>query len=270
MWLPVLRPKIQRNRLQNSFAEYLRSGLVILALAFLPSACRNSAAEPAGNRVTFATALPLFPASADPSAILNGLDQRSAIVRSLSKRFEIVPLARLDEKVLSGSTLILAQPRGLAGDEHVAIDNWVRAGGRALIFTDPELVWPSELPLGDPRRAPPIGLLDPLLSQWGLDLDAPAMNDDGPVHRIMVGKFSVAVAWAGQWRTRSGRCKIESLGLIANCHVGKGQVLLVADADLLDQRLWLATGADNESAILHLVSRVASSGQDQTMVRDGT
>ncbi|WP_219893852.1 GldG family protein [Aquisediminimonas profunda] len=236
------------------------SGLSVLAAALFLAACRQGAAEPVGSRIVFMTALPLFPASAAPAEILNGPDQRAAIIRALAARHHIIPIARLDEKALVGSMLIVAQPRGLAGEELVALDAWVRQGGKALIFSDPELVWPSELPFGDPRRAPPIGLLDPLLSHWGLELVSPAMNDDGPVKRIGVGKFVVAVAWAGKWRTDNPDCKIESDAFIAACRIGKGQVVLVADADMLDERLWQSSGSDNESAVLDMVSRVARSG----------
>lgn len=208
------------------------------------------------------TALPLFGTTADPATILNGPDQRAAIVRALSARYDVVPIARLEREALARSVLILAQPRALTGEELVAMDSWVRRGGRVLVFTDPELVWPSELPLGDPRRAPAIGLLDPLLSHWGLMLVSPAVTDSGPERTIVVGQFPVAVAWAGNWRTQNPYCTIESQALIADCRIGKGRALLVADADLLNERLWESSGTDNESAILKLISRVAAARQD--------
>lgn len=208
------------------------------------------------------TALPLFGTAADPATVLNGPDQRAAIVRALSARYDVVPIARLERAALARSVLILAQPRALSGEELVAMDSWVRDGGRVLVFTDPELVWPSELPLGDPRRAPAIGLLDPLLSHWGLMLVSPAVTDSGPERTIIVGQFPVAVAWAGKWRTQNPDCTIESQALIADCRIGKGRALLVADADLLDERLWESGGTDNESAILKLISRVAAARQD--------
>lgn len=204
------------------------------------------------------TALPLFGTTSDPGILLNGPDQRARIVRAISARYRVAPLARIDEKSLEGAILVLAQPRGLAGEELVAIDSWVRKGGKALVFTDPELVWPSELPLGDPRRAPPIGLLDPLLTHWGLTLASPAMTDAGPERRIAIAKSTVAVAWAGRWQTRSRDCTLESEAVVADCRIGKGRVLLVADADLLDERLWEMGGTDNESAILALINRVAT------------
>ena len=44
------------------------------------------------------------------------------------------------------------------------------------ILTDPVLVWPSELALSDIRRPPPVGLLGPLLTHWGLRLEASEMR----------------------------------------------------------------------------------------------
>lgn len=233
-------------------------GAALLALTLGAAACQEKPTPPSGNRITVMTALPLFGAAADPGAVINGPDQRAEIVRTLSVRNEVVPLARIDRKSLTGSTLIIVQPRALAGEELVALDAWIRSGGRALIFTDPELVWPSELALGDPRRAPPVGLLDPLLTHWGLELLSPAMTDAGPERTISVGQSGMAVAWAGQWRSRNSGCTVESENLVADCRIGKGHVLLVADADLLDERLWHASGVDNESALLGLLHRVAT------------
>lgn len=203
------------------------------------------------------TALPLLATGAAPSTILNGPDQRAAVIRSLARLYEIVPVSELDEKVLADSVLFVAQPRGLSGKELVAVDAWVRQGGRALIFTDPELIWPSELPLGDPRRPPPIGLLGPLLSHWGLQLRSRPIADDGPAQRLAIDRFSVAVAWAGEWQARAPNCTVSSSGLVAECTIGKGRALILADADMLDERLWQEMGGDNESAILSLVDRIA-------------
>jgi hypothetical protein len=208
------------------------------------------------------TALPLFGAPADPATVLNGPDQRAAIIRALSSKYNVVPLARLDESSLDGHTiLILAQPRALSGQELVALDAWVRRGGRALVFTDPELLWPSDLPLGDPRRAPSIGLLDPLLTHWGLLLESAKMDDAGPKQTYRIGNSPIAVAWAGNWRVVQPGCRVEAEGLIANCRIGKGQALLFADADLLDERLWQESGIDNESAILAVFDRVANGNE---------
>ena len=205
------------------------------------------------------TALPLFGTLADPATLLNGPDQRAAIIRTLSSKYTVVPLASLDAEALAGHRiLILAQPRALSGRELVALDAWVRRGGRVLVFTDPELLWPGDLPLGDPRRAPSIGLLDPLLAHWGLRLEPAEMNDAGPRETYTVENRQIAVAWAGNWRTGKAGCRAEAEGLIADCRIGKGHALLVADADMLDERLWQESGINNESAILALLDRVAA------------
>lgn len=206
------------------------------------------------------TALPLFGTPADPATIINGPDRRAAIVRTLSSKYDVVPLARLDgDSLAANRILVLAQPRGLSGQELVALDAWVRRGGRVLVFTDPELLWPGELPLGDPRRAPSIGLLDPLLAHWGLVLESAEMDDAGPKQSYNIGNKQIAVAWAGTWRVVKPGCRLESERLIVNCRIGKGHALLIADADMLDERLWQESGIDNESAILALLDRVATS-----------
>ena len=247
------------QRLLLPSPDPIRLCLALLALGPAVTACQKSPALPAGSQIAVMTALPLFGTSADPATILNGPDQRAAIIRTLSARYEVVPLARLDEESLaSNHILILAQPRALSGQELVALDAWVRRGGRALVFTDPELLWPSDLPLGDPRRAPSIGLLDPLLAHWGLVLESAEMNDAGPKQSYDVGNMEIAVAWAGNWRVVKPGCRVEAERLIANCRIGKGHALLIADADMLDERLWQESGTDNESAILALFDRVAT------------
>ena len=247
-------------RLSRPNPDHFGFWCALLALSPVVSACHKQPALPAGSRVAVMTALPLFGTLADPATILNGPDQRAAIIRTLSSKHDVVPLARLDADSLVGhKILILAQPRALSGQELVALDAWVRRGGRALVFTDPELLWPGDLPMGDPRRAPAIGLLDPLLAHWGLVLESTDMNDAGPKQVYSVGNLSVAVAWAGSWRVVKPGCRVEAERLIANCRIEKGQALLVADADMLDERLWQESGLDNESAILALLDRVAAS-----------
>ena len=60
----------------------------------------------------------------------------------------------------------MAHPLAQTAENLVALDQWVRGGGRVLLLADPMLEWPSERPLGDPLRPPPMfmdtGLLAPL------------------------------------------------------------------------------------------------------------
>ncbi len=72
---------------------------------------------------------------------------------------------------LSGlGLLIMAQPRPLSPQENVALDGWVRGGGRLLMFADPMLTAQSSFAFGDRRRPEAIAMLSPILSRWGLRL----------------------------------------------------------------------------------------------------
>ena len=172
-------------------------------------------------------------------------DGRPAAAHGLIEReFRIRPVDVLDEQSLGhGGLLLLAQPRALAPAELAALDAWVRRGGRALILTDPMLLWPSELPLGDIRRPPAIGLLGPLLSHWGLRLERP-LRAQARIERIDsggAGRRMVMFA-PGRLTSRSPDCTVRS-GVLADCRIGEGRAILIADADLLHDRLWAGEGA---------------------------
>jgi hypothetical protein len=130
-------------------------------------------------------------------------------------------------------------------------DKWVRGGGRAMIFADPELVWPSRYPPGDNRRAPPVELLDPLFTHWGIALG----DSDRQEREISVNNVAVRLMAAGVW-TGPKTCTAV-VPEVLDCPIGKGRVLLVGDADLLDARLWAGREADNAGWVvdqLHMLS----------------
>ena len=133
--------------------------------------------------------------------------------------------------------LLLAQPRALAGEENVALDAWVREGGRVLIFADPMMTGESRFALGDRRRPNDVVLLSPILAHWGLELlydesqqfglhDAADAGDSALIPVNLPGRLEVV---SGE-ECASPR---EDL-LIARCTVGKGQALIVADAAMID------------------------------------
>ncbi|TFI57931.1 hypothetical protein E2493_12095 [Sphingomonas parva] len=162
----------------------------------------------------------------------------AAAYRLLQEEFSVRPIDTLEPASLDGRLLLLAQPRWLAPAELVALDEWVRAGGRALILTDPLLEWPSELPLGDVRRAPPVGLLGPLLDHWGLGIagrqaDAGGLEDG---RRLVLRQ-------AGHLVTSGPACRIVR-DYRAECRIGRGVATVIADADLLRDDLWMGGGAD--------------------------
>jgi hypothetical protein len=169
----------------------------------------------------------------------------AAAYTALAREFRVRPLDVLDEKSLAtGRLLLLAQPRALAPGELVALDLWVRRGGRALVLSDPQLVWPSTLALGDIRRAPAIGLLEPLLNHWGLRLVAPPrvravtqrLAVQGPERRL-------ALFAPGTLISTSDNCAVGPTPQIARCDLGKGEAIIVADADMLHDQLWVGSGS---------------------------
>ena len=198
--------------------------------------------------VAVMTALPLFWGEGGAKAVLAGPDLRAPIITALEAAHRVRPVDLLDTAAFTGTDiLLLAQPRILGAQELVDLDAWVRRGGHALIFADPELVWPSALPMGDPRRAPPVTLLDPLFTHWGITLAPDAAQAAADVDGQAV--------WPdrrGRWITFPAACQPMADALILSCTIGKGRALLVADADLLDR-------PDGEAApgILALIERAA-------------
>jgi hypothetical protein len=138
---------------------------------------------------------------------------------------------------------ILVQPRALSPEEYVRLDNWVRAGGRLLVFADPALQWPSELPFGGPERPLFTSMLSPILAHWGLELALPMDATEEAVQVDYQGSSLVLVS-PGIWiaseeaKNAKGQCRIDPARYFAECRPGKGQVLLVADADMLNAELW--------------------------------
>lgn len=159
---------------------------------------------------------------------------------SLSPTIFDDPLTALASKP---DLLILAQPRPFSPDHLAAFDQWIRQGGKALVFADPALFWPSIFPIGDKRRPEGATLLSPLFRYWGLeqriDDDQPegawSFEDQAP--KIMVvqsGYFvSVQADADADADVEAADCKLRHQAMVAICNVGKGKAILVADADML-------------------------------------
>jgi hypothetical protein len=146
----------------------------------------------------------------------------------------------------------MAQPLAQAPDNLVALDNWVRAGGRVLLLADPALEWPSTRPLGDPLRPTPMFADTGLLAHWGLRLDAPDIA--GPATRKLAGR-GVATLSPG---SLYGSCRISADRLYAECRVGKGWAAVVADADLLDVDVLGPDAKDNLEAVTQELAQLAN------------
>jgi hypothetical protein len=90
--------------------------------------------------VSVMSALPLFWGEGGPAEVLQGDDQRAPVIKHLSARHPLLPLDRIDAASLSRAPLLLiAQPRGLSPEELVALDAWLRSGGKALIAVERRL-----------------------------------------------------------------------------------------------------------------------------------
>jgi len=150
----------------------------------------------------------------------------------LEARYTLRPLDTLSDVSFADlKFLLLAQPRALSGPENVALDAWVRAGGRVLLFADPLLTGESRFPIGDRRRPQDVILLSPILAHWGLRLEF----DDGQPNgfTLAAGEAPIPVNLPGRFLA-DGDCAAESGGVLARCAIGRGRVLVLADAALLD------------------------------------
>lgn len=156
-------------------------------------------------------------------------DAGSPALAALRTRYTVVPISVASPQELAkGKLLLMVQPQAQPADDLVALDGWVRRGGRLLLLADPLLEWPSSRPLGDPLRPSPTFADTGLLMHWGLRLDPP--EQPGPVPRKLAGRDIVANS-PGRL---VGGCPISADGLRARCAIGRGRAIVIPDADFLD------------------------------------
>jgi hypothetical protein len=165
----------------------------------------------------------------------------SPALAALQSRYRVVPISVTDPTDLAkGRLLLMAHPLAQPAEDLVALDEWVRRGGRVMLLADPMLEWPSSRPLGDPLRPPPMFMDTGLLGHWGLRLDPPGRRGLEP---RKLGGYDVLTASPG---TLHGGCNIAADRLVAHCRLGQGAATVVADADFLD------TGQLDRRAALNL------------------
>jgi hypothetical protein len=157
------------------------------------------------------------------------LDNRPLpVVDALERQYRLVPISATDRAELAkGKLLLMAHPAAQTAENLVTLDKWVRGGGRVLLLADPMVEWPSSLPMGDALRLAPMFMDTGLLAHWGLRLDSP--EERGRQSRSLAGKDVVTVSPG----TLHGRCAITADQLVANCRIGRGRAVVVADADFL-------------------------------------
>lgn len=175
----------------------------------------------------------------------------SPAAKALETRYRLVPISVADPAELArGHLLLMAHPSAQPAEDLVALDKWVRGGGRLLLLADPMLEWPSQRPLGDALRPPPMFMDTGLLAHWGLKLLAP--DERGRATKMVAG-FKVVTASPGEL---AGGCRISSDRLVAHCGIGNGKATIIADADLLDAARLGAGAAHNLDAVLAELARL--------------
>lgn len=220
-----------------------RWGVVLIAVVLC--ACRNEAAPAKGTKPTVhvLTSLPLL--FEEGFGLEPATGQAATFLRD---HYRLKPID-LPSELPKRGVLLAAQPRALPAEELVALDGWVRGGGKMLLLADPLLEWASKRPLGD-RLRPPVSFADTgLLSHWGLRLDAP---DERGLKAITRGDVELTHNSPGRLVKTGGTCRVGGSGSFAECRVGKGHLIIVADADWLNVEAIKAAGGDPGNHIFAL------------------
>ena len=207
----------------------MRRAIAGVGAALLLLACHEQPKQPepaAGPRPTLhlLTSLPLLFGEGF------ALDApRHPLMERLERDFE-VRLIDGPEELPPGGLLLAAQPQALTAERLVALDAWVRSGGRLVLLADPMFESESGRPLGDKAR-PPYAFPDTgLLLHWGLSL---AGGNPGPAQRRLGGE-EVLTGSPGALKSRAGSpCTVSADALVARCVIGKGRAVVVADADFV-------------------------------------
>jgi hypothetical protein len=229
----------------NQKAVRLRHLATLIAAAGLAMAgCAGSKPKSASSSgaIGLFTTLPILWAESDD---LRGLLRSDMpphwALAVLRAHGEVKPVDSLmptrDAPLLPGvSLLVMAQPRALAPQENVALDGWARRGGHLLLFADPLLTEESAFVFGDRRRPQDVALLSPILARWGLRLEFDESQAPGeklvyfagePLPVNLPGRLVILDSARG--------CTLLAAGLAARCRIGKGRVLVIADAALLEK-----------------------------------
>ena len=221
---------------------------LLLGVSAVTFTARQRSQHPPKPRLALLTSLPII-LGEDFGLQDNG----SPALTALSTHFKVTPISTTSAAELRDVRLLLmAQPTAQTPENLVALDDWVRDGGKVLLLADPLLEWPSKRPLGDPLRPPPMFTDTGLLAHWSLRLDAP--DQRGPAVRIL-GGYRVLTDSPGALH---GRCAIGADRLVADCKIGKGWAVIIADADLLNVGNLGAGAQDNLAAVAQELAQLAS------------
>jgi len=236
--------------------------------------CCGFAPDPPTEALGLMTSLPIYwPLGTDVVDLASGEVANPWQRTILERSFHLVPLDTLspmkglgsedpDVDPLEGLTkLAIIQPRGLSPADNVALDDWVRSGGRLLIALDPALSLDYPIPFGDPRRPTATALVPPVIDRWGLAIayedhsyhgHAIDQNvswealDDGVLPVLLAGRVA---------RAEDVDCISAAREVVARCKIGEGSVTVIADAAVFEHRLEDSVeNRTSEAAIANLLN----------------
>lgn len=224
--------------------SWMEVPFALAGFGLLLSGCATQEVSADQPELLLMTSLPLRVGEVSIEEQLQDMGDPAPAYQRLLKSYAITSLDNLEHLDLrDGGLLLMAQPRALAPTELVALDGWLRQGGNAVILADPALQWPSSYPIGDARRPLFTSLLSPLFTHWGIELVLP-MDDASRRVELTVGGGRIETVTPGMFVERgddqaaAATCMLLSSGVLASCVVGEGRAMLLADADLLDDRFW--------------------------------
>jgi hypothetical protein len=236
--------------MHNKLLKRAVTAAVILVIVLLASVAVGAwRAQKAKQKpdIGLITTLPMRWGEGDAPNAIDAMANPAPAYVAIQDEYDIRLIDSVDNKALKKTKLLmLAQPRAFTPQELVDIDSWVRGGGRMLILADPALSWESAYPLGDKRRPLFTSLLSPLFTHWGIELVLPMDDGNEKAGYYQVAGERIKTITPGAWQPirgrKTGNCSISDKGLIAQCTVGKGQAILIADADLMNAGFWQGTG----------------------------
>ncbi|XUU59383.1 hypothetical protein ACRAQ6_07245 [Erythrobacter sp. HA6-11] len=217
---------------------------------------KNTLPPGPGEPVGLVTSLPIYwPDGADLTDLTQGELASPWTRRALELDYALRPMDALSPVAESGEPLpglempedmvgdiseldrlAIIQPRGLSAEDNVALDEWVKAGGRLLLVLDPMLTGHYETPVFDPRHPVGSALIPPVVARWGLEVQFDEMQALDV--RILEARYGLLPAiMAGELKLLdkgAGQCELDAEGVIAHCSIGQGKVTLVADAALFE------------------------------------
>jgi hypothetical protein len=242
-----------------------RLKLFLLAVLALAGCSRGHPAAPQpGETIGLYTSLPIaWNESVDIQGQLADAGPPHWALTALRERGKVIPLDTLAPlRLPAEGLLVLAQPRALTPQENVALDAWVQGGGRLLLLADPMRTGHSLFGPGDPRRPQDIAMLSPILGRWGLTLEFDEAQPAGE-RLVRSGEGDIPVDLPGVFRIsgKSGgkvaRCRLEATGLLADCTAGRGRVLALADAAMLESPENSAEVPERQAILGRLLDRLA-------------